>query len=74
MDFYPIYCLNRSRGTFTRIGSLMGSSRRWNARITPYLSDQAREIFTRKTGDTIVLGPRCGRTYGESSQPGGTTP
>ena len=61
MNFYPVYCLNRSTGIFTRVGSLIELCGRWNARITPYLSEQARDIFTRKAGDVIVLGPRCGR-------------
>lgn len=60
MNFYPVYRINRSTGTFTRIGSLMESCFRWSVRITPYLNEQARTIFSQKPGDVIVLGPRCG--------------
>jgi hypothetical protein len=61
MIFYPVYRIDRSRGIFTRVGSLMEPCSPCNARFTPYLSEQAREIFARKAGDVIVLGPRCGR-------------
>ncbi len=59
MNFYPVYRLCLSNGSFSRIGSLMETSRTRSARFAPYTLKQAVEQFKQKPGETILLGPRC---------------
>jgi hypothetical protein len=59
MNFYPVYRLRRSNGSFSRVGSLLETCHPWNARITPHVLNQAMALFEQKSGDRILLGPRC---------------
>lgn len=58
MDFYPVYRLCRSNGSFSRIGSLLQAGERWTSRIAPHIRELAMTLFERKPGDVILLGPR----------------
>jgi hypothetical protein len=59
MDFYPVYRLRRSNGSFSRVGSLLDTCGRGSARITPHVVRQAVALFEQEAGDMILLGPRC---------------
>jgi hypothetical protein len=60
MNFYPVYRLCRSNGTFSRIGSLLETCQQWSTRIAPHILKQAMVLFEQEPGDTILLGPRSG--------------
>jgi hypothetical protein len=60
MNFYPVYRLCRTNGSFSRIGSLLGTSNPRSNRIAPHLLNQLMSHFEQKPGETILLGPRCG--------------
>jgi hypothetical protein len=66
MNFYPVYRLRRSNGSFSRIGSLLETCQQWSARITPDISREAISLFGQEPGDLILLGPRCVSNGGES--------
>jgi hypothetical protein len=59
MNFYPVYRHCRSNGSFSRIGSLLGTCRQWDPRNTPNILKQAAALFEQKSGEMILLGPRC---------------
>ena len=59
MDFYPVYRLRRSNGSFSRVGSLLGPCQQWSVRVNPYVVRQAMALFGQEAGDRILLGPRC---------------
>ena len=60
VNFYPVYRLSRANGSFSRIGSLLGTYSPSGTRITPHFLDQLMAHFEQKAGDRILLGPRCG--------------
>ena len=68
MNFYPVYRLRRSNGSFSRVGSLLDTCRQVNSRITitPHVQKQAMALFEQKSGDMILLGPRCVPTGGDA--------
>ena len=59
MNFYPVYRLSLTNGTFSRIGSLLETYQPWSIRITPHILNQAMAHFEPKPGEIILLGPRC---------------
>lgn len=59
MNFYPVYRLRRSNGSFSRVGSLLGACQQGSARTAPHVLRQAVELFGQESGDMILLGPRC---------------
>ena len=59
MNFYPVYRLCGSNGSFSRVGSLLETCQQWSTRITPYILKQAMVLFEQDPGDRILLGPRC---------------
>jgi len=69
MNFYPVYRLCRSNGSFSRIGSLLESPNPCSNRIAPYIQDQLMTHFEQKPGEKILLGPRCG-PVGKGALPG----
>jgi len=60
MNFYPVYRLCRSNGSFSRIGSLLETWNPCNNRITPHIRNQLMASFEQKPGEIILLGLRCG--------------
>ena len=60
MNFYPVYRLRRSNGSFSRVGSLMDTCNQWSARTAPHILKQAVDLFRQEPGDLILIGPRCG--------------
>jgi hypothetical protein len=66
MDFYPVYKICSISGSFTRIGSLMEPCHPWGIRTTPHQRNQARSLFAQRSGDIILLGPRCAASAGEA--------
>jgi hypothetical protein len=60
MNFYPVYRLCRSNGSFSRIGSLLAICHQENTQFAPHYLKQAEAYFKRKPVETILLGPRCG--------------
>jgi hypothetical protein len=60
MNFYPVYRLCRSNGSFSRIGSLLAICHQENTQFAPHNLKQAEAYFERKPVETILLGPRCG--------------
>ena len=70
MNFYPVYRLCRSNGSFSRIGSLLESPNPWDNRFAPHILNQLVTLFEQKPGETILLGPRCG-PVGKDSLPDG---
>jgi hypothetical protein len=70
MNFYPVYRLCRSNGSFSRIGSLLESPNPWDNRMAPHILNQLVTLFEQKPGETILLGPRCG-PVGKDSLPEG---
>jgi hypothetical protein len=59
MNFYPVYRLCRTNGSFSRVGSLLGTSYPDSYRISPHLLGHLMAQFKQKPGETILLGPRC---------------
>lgn len=59
MNFYPVYRIRRSNGSFSRIGSLLETCQKWGTRNPPDILKQAMALFEQKPGETILLGPRC---------------
>jgi hypothetical protein len=59
MDFYPVYRLCRSNGSFSQIGSLLAIRQQWSTQFTPHNLKQAEAYFEQKPGEIILLGPRC---------------
>src|SRR5512141_3510080 len=59
MDFYPVYRLCRTNGSFSRIGSLLAIRQQQSAQVTPQNVKQAEAYFEQKPGEIILLGPRC---------------
>ena len=68
MNFYPVYRLCRSNGSFSRIGSLLESPHPWDNRLAPHILSQLVTLFEQKPGETILLGPKCG-PVGKDSLP-----
>jgi len=64
MYFYPVYKICRATGTFTRIGSMMGSCRQRSVQYLPFHLSEARTLFAQRPEDIIVLGPRCADAAG----------
>ena len=60
MNFYPVYRLCRSNGSFSRIGSLLESPNPCGNRIAPHILNELMTHFEQKPGEKILLGPRCG--------------
>lgn len=58
MNFYPVYRLRRSNGSFSRIGSLLDTFPPSGGRSTPHALQQAKALFGQEPGDRILLGPR----------------
>lgn len=59
MNYYPVYRLRRSNGTFSRIGSLLAICPHWGTQLTPHNLKQAEDYFGQKPGEIFLLGPRC---------------
>ena len=70
MNFYPVYRLCRTNGSFSRIGSLLAMCHPGNTQFTPHNLKQAEAYFEQKPVETILLGPRCG-PVGKDSSPDG---
>ena len=60
MNFYPVYRLSRSNGSFSHVGSLLALCQQWGTLLIPYNLKQAEAYFEQKPGEIILLGPRCG--------------
>ena len=60
MNFYPVYRLCRSNGSFSRIGSLLAISPYGSTLLPPHNLKRAEAYFEQKPVETILLGPRCG--------------
>jgi len=71
MNFYPVYRLCRTNGSFSRIGSLLESPNPCDKRFAPPILNQLVTLFEQKPGETILLGPRCGPVGKDSLPEGG---
>lgn len=69
MNFFPVYRLCRSNGSFSRIGSLLETWDPCSHRVTSHIQNRLMESFEQKPGERILLGPRCG-PVGRDSWPG----
>lgn len=58
MNFYPVYRLRRSNGSFSRIGSLLGVCQQGSVQAAPHILRQAVDLFGEEPEDRILLGPR----------------
>jgi hypothetical protein len=59
MNFYPVYRLRGSNGSFSRVGTLLETYQQMSTPITPHILKQAVVLFEQAPGDKILVGPRC---------------